>query len=97
APFLEIRNFVLPLADDDLDDGLIEPSRLRCELGGLGLPAVARGALRRATHSFGFRLPERDDALVHACTRDLVYTDQQHLARLPARRTVLDEISGDLV
>ena len=31
SPFLEIGDLVLRLADDDLDDGLVEPGRLRFE------------------------------------------------------------------
>ena len=44
-----------------------------------------------------FRLPERDDALVHAGAGDLVDAHQHGFAALPARGAMLDEVRGQLV
>ena len=107
-PFCEVFNLVLRLADDDLNESLIEPCRLCCQLLRL---LFKRGAIGLVTHRLRLRafrvgscsdrrrlcLPPWNDQLEHPGAGDLVNANQHRLARFPAGRTALDEIGRNLV
>ena len=108
TPFLEVGDLVLRLADDDPDNGVFEPLRLRGQLLVVGLEPFPRlridgrhqlGLLRFrcGANRLGFSLPWRNDPLMHAGASDLVDADQHRLPGLPPGRAMLDEVVGDLV
>ena len=107
-PLREVPDLVLSLADDDLDDGFVQPRGL----GGQRLRFLRQcGTDGLVIRRLGFRtpgvcrlpnrcrpgLPSRNDRLEHPGTGDLVDAHQHRLARLPPGRAVLDEIGRDLV
>ena len=96
------------LADDDLDDGLVQPRGLGGQLlrflrqrGTDSLITRHLGprvlGLRRPANGGRLVLPSRNDPLEHSGTGHLVDAHQHRLARLPSGRAMLDEIGGDLV
>ena len=110
APLPEVRHFVLPLADDDLDsfDRFLHPVRLAAQPRQLFRRSVSLSFFNMGVefrllrwnqrlHLGQLCLPERDDALIHPPASNLVDAHQHGFAGFPASRAMLNEIGRQLV
>lgn len=93
VPFLEVRDLVLLLADDDRHLRRAHPIDLPLLLKRLLLAHVAKLLLL----SLDRLLPVLLDVVEHHQRGDLVHADEHRLAGLPDARVVVHEVLGDLV
>ena len=103
APALELGHLALGLADDQPDDGLVQPLRLGQQSVPLGVQLLAfigviRGSdsglpvVGRLSHLGSLRQPQRFDHRQHARAGHLVDAHQHGLARLPAGAAMLHKV-----
>src|SRR3989442_9115880 len=108
APSLEIADFVLRLADHDLDDRAFHPLRLPTQpldFSAESLPRVGvRGggklhllAQNESLDLSQFHLPSRLDTLEHPRAGDLVDAHQHRFPAMPAGRAMFNELPGQLL
>src|SRR5439155_14894452 len=108
SPSLEIADFVLRLADHDLDDRAFHPLRLPAQpldFSAESLPRVGvrgGGKLRLLAQNESLDLsqlclPSRLDALEHPRAGDLVNAHEHRFPGLPAGRAMFNEVPGQLV